>query len=325
MMANKKVYVAGASGFIGGQLAKRLAANGVHVRAGYHTREVAPAPVCEPLQGDLRKAEDCARAVEGVDKVFMCAANTQGAAVITQTPLAHVTPNILMNTQMLEASHRAGVKKFVFVSSGAAYPDTGSHPAKEEDMFSAEPMDVYYAAAWMKRYSEVLCRTYAEKIASPMSCVVVRPSNVYGPGDKFDPKTSHVTASLVRRVAEREDPMAIWGTGNDIRDLIYIDDFIDGMLMAAETDDDFLTVNICAGTGVSVRDILFEAMRIDGFTDAVVTFDDTKPSTAPIKLFDGGFARTHLGFEPKVGLSEGLRRTLAWYRQCLRKSAPDRA
>jgi hypothetical protein len=82
----------------------------------------------------------------------------------------------------------------------------------------------------MKRYAEVLCRTYATKIANPMSCVVVRPSNVYGPGDKFDPKTSHVTASIIRRVAEREDPLAMWGTGEDIRDLIYIDDFMDGLV-----------------------------------------------------------------------------------------------
>ena len=131
-------------------------------------------------------------------------------------PLVHITPNVLINTLMLEAAHRARVARFCFISSGAAYPPTADRPVREEEMFDGDPHDVYFAAGWMKRYAEILCRTYAEKIPQPMLTVVVRPSNVYGPYDKFDFAVSHVTAALIRRVVERQSPLEVWGTGEDI-------------------------------------------------------------------------------------------------------------
>ena len=163
-------------------------------------------PGAEVLTLDLRRPQHCARAVKGMDYVFLCAAHTSGAAVIRTTPLVHITPNVLINTLMLEAAHRAKVAKFCFISSGAAYPPTADRPVREAEMFDGDPHDVYFAAGWMKRYAEILCRTYAEKIAQPMPTVVVRPSNVYGPYDKFDFAVSHVTAALIRRVVERQNP-----------------------------------------------------------------------------------------------------------------------
>jgi GDP-L-fucose synthase len=165
----------------------------------------------------------------------------------------------------------------------------------------------------MKRYGELLCRTYASHIRNPMSCVVVRPSNVYGPEDKFDFAVSHVTAALIRRVAERQKPLEVWGTGEDVRDLIYIDDFMDGLLAAFRAEGQYLEVNICSGTGVSVKEILAAAIEADGFEDAVVTFDRSKPSTVPVRRLSRKLAKEKLGFEAKVGLKEGLRRTLDWY------------
>ena len=103
------------------------------------------------------------------------------------------------------------------------------YPVTEAEMFNGDPEEVYFPAGWMKRYAEILCRTYAEKISSPMQTVVIRPSNVYGPYDKFDFAVSHVTAALLRRVVERQSPLEVWGTGDDIRDLIHVDDFVDGV------------------------------------------------------------------------------------------------
>src|SRR5476649_2636052 len=245
--AGKKVLIAGATGFLGTNLALTLAQRGAHLRLTVHKKPLKIAlPGAEIVTADLRGADDCARAVAGLDYVFLAAAHTSGAAVIRTTPLVHITPNVLINTLMLEAAHRAKVAKFCFISSGAAYPPTTDRPVREAEMFDDDPHEVYFAAGWMKRYAEILCRTYAEKIAQPMATVVVRPSNVYGPYDKFDFAVSHVTAALIRRVIERQSPLEVWGTGEDIRDLIYVDDFIEGLLAAFATTQPHLAINICS-------------------------------------------------------------------------------
>jgi GDP-L-fucose synthase len=292
-----------------------LAAQGALLRLTVHDKPLQAAfPGAEVLKLDLRRPEDCARAVAGVDYVFICSAHTSGAAVIRATPLVHITPNVLINTLLLDAAYQARVSKLCFISSGAAYPPTGTRPVPEAEMFDADPVDVYFPAGWMKRYAEVLCRTYSEKIAQPMPTVVVRPSNVYGPYDKFDFAVSHVTAALTRRVVERQAPLEVWGTGEDVRDLLYIDDFIDGMLAAFATDLPYLAVNICAGTGHTVRQILQTLLEVDGYGDADVRFDPSRPSTIPVRLMDNSFARDALGFTAATSLAEGLKRTLAWYR-----------
>jgi GDP-L-fucose synthase len=308
--------VAGVTGFIGTNLAARLVAMGAHVRGVSCRRPLGPAHTgVEHVRADLTVPDDCRRAVDGMDFVFMCAASTSGSAVITATPLAHVTPNVVMNAQMLDAAYTAGVKKLLFISSSAAYPPTDSRPVHEDEMFEGDPYDVYFSAGWMKRYAEVLCRTYATKISRPMPTVVVRPSNAYGPHDKFDFGTSHVTAALVRRVVERHRPLEVWGTGDDVRDLIYIDDLIDGMLCAFERDEPHVVVNLASGTGSSVREILRTLLEVDDYRDAEVRFDPSKPRTIPIRLIDTGYAKRALGFETRVDLQEGLRRTLRWYRE----------
>ena len=311
----KKVLIAGGAGFLGTNLALKLASLGARLRLTVHRKPLqASFGDAEVVQADLRRPEDCARAVEGMDVVFICSAQTSGAGVIRTTPLVHVTPNVLINSLLLEAAYRAQVTKVCFISSGAAYPGTGARPVTEAEMFDGDPEEVYFPAGWMKRYAEILCRTYAEKISPPMPTVVIRPSNVYGPYDKFDFAVSHVTAALVRRVAERQTPLEVWGTGDDIRDLIYVDDFVDGTLAAVSTDLPFLAVNICSGRGHAVRQILQTLLDVDDFHEARVTFDASRPSTVPVRLMDNGLARSRLGFEAKVSLAEGLARTLAWYR-----------
>lgn len=312
---NKTVLVAGGAGFIGTNLALKLGNLGARLRLTIHDKPLQTAfPDAEVMTLDLRRPDDCARAVAGVDFVFICSAHTSGAAIIRATPLVHVTPNVLINTLLLEAAYQARVEKVCFVSTGAAYPATGHRPVTEAEMFNGEPEDVYFHAGWMKRYAEVLCRTYAEKISEPMRTVIVRPSNIYGPYDKFDFAVSHVTAALTRRVAERHAPLQVWGTGGDIRDLIYIDDFIEGLLAAFAVDRPHLAVNICSGKGYTVRQILDTLIAVDGYRDADVRFDASRPSTTPVRLMDNTLARDLTGFEAKTTLEDGLRKTLAWYR-----------
>jgi GDP-L-fucose synthase len=310
--------VAGGTGFIGANLILRLLTDGYRVRATiHHTPPVIENTAIEYVQADLTSMEDCRHAVDAVDYVFMCAAATSGAAVMVNNPLAHVTPNVVMNAQILEASYLANVKKFVFISSSAAYPPSGDRPVCEDELFDGDPYDTYYSVGWMKRYAEILCKVYAQKLSKPMTTIVIRPSNVYGPYDDFDFATSHMQSALMRRVVERNDPLEVWGTGDDVRDLIYIVDFIDGMLLAFEKTQDYLAINIASGQGRSVKQILQTIIEVDGYDGANVRFDPTKPSTIPIRLVDTAMAADVLGFRATTSLYDGVKQTINWYRSVL--------
>jgi len=123
-----------------------------------------------------------------------------------------------------------------------------------------------------------------------------------------------VTTALIRRVVERQNPLDVWGTGNDVRDLIHIDDFLDGMLLAFEKSGDYLAINIASGQGYSIKQILQTILEVDSYADAEVRFDPLKPTTIAIRLVDIRLAQEMLGFCPKIDLREGLGRTVAWYR-----------
>lgn len=316
MLKGSTILVTGGAGFVGINLIKRLVAEGSQVRAVLHER---PAAIQDSavtyVTADLTKMDDCRRVMAGVDYVVHCAASTSGAAVMAKSPLVHITPNVVMNAQLLETAYFAKVKRFMFLSSSAAYPPSGNRPVREDEMFNGDPYEVYYGVGWMKRFAEVLCLFYSQKLKEPMPTVVVRPSNMFGPYDKYDPKTSHVTAALIRRVVDRQDPMDIWGTGNDVRDLLYIDDFIDGLILSLQTTEPYLAVNIAAGKGYTVKEVLQTLLEVDGFAGADIRFDSTKPQMIPIRLIDDTLAREKLGFTPKHNLRDGLAKTVAWYRQ----------
>jgi len=313
MFRNARVLVAGGTGFVGVNLIRRLLALGARVTATLHLRE--PVLVDDRItyiRGDLRRQEDCAAAVRGVDYVFMCAASTSGAAAIAQTPLVHLTPNILMNISMLDAAYQAGVKKFLFVSSSVIYPLT-DYPVKEDNVTN-QFYEKYFVAAWMKRFTEIACEIYATKIARPMKVCVVRPGNIYGEHDKFDWETSHVIPALIRKVVERHDPIEVWGEGKDLKEFIYVGDFVEGMLLAMEKIDSFEPINIAAGKPCTVRDVLAILLEVDDYGSAKVTYDASKPTMIPKRLIDTSKAERLLGFHASTPLREGLAKTVAWYR-----------
>lgn len=323
---DKKVLVAGASGLIGSNLITRLLDEGAVVRASINRRlPLITDERIEYVTADLTRGGECRRIVEGAELVFLCAAYTTGAADVVKTPLAHVTPNILINTQMLEAAHQAGVKKFVWLSSSTAYPPSGERRIREEEMFDGDPHPKSFFAGWMKRSMEVLCRMYGEKIAKPMTTIVLRPTNVYGINDKFDPAISHVIPALIRKVVERQDPIEVWGTGEEVRDMIYVDDMVEAMALAAEKVDGYGVFNIASGRPVKIRDIVDLIIELDGYRGARVVFDPTKPTTFPIRLLDTTRAEEILGFHAKTDLRDGIGRTIEWYRKTANLSRPAAA
>lgn len=310
-----KVVVAGGSGLIGSNLVARLLAEGATVRATYHRR----APVMrdqriEYIQCDLTRPEDCRKAVAGIQHVHLCAATTSGAAAISSMPMIHVTPNVIINTQMLEAAYEAGVEKFVWLGSTVAYP-VSDKPMKEEQILEGEPFEKYYFAGWAKRFMEVLCRMYGEKLAKKMATIVLRPTNVYGPNDDFEFATSHVIPALIRKSVERWNPIEVWGDGSEVRDAIYVDDMVEAMVQAAAKLTEYATLNIGLGKGYNVKEILRCILEEDGYADAKVRFDPSKPTMIPLRLVDTSKAEAALDFRARTDLREGVARTIAWYRR----------
>jgi GDP-L-fucose synthase len=301
---------------IGRNLIAHLSSRGLGVRAVMHRREpAARLPRVEYITADLSGAEDCARVIQGIDYVFHCAAVVVGGSATEADRLAAVATSAAINARVIEAAYQANVKKLLWLGSTTAYPPAGERPLKEEEILDGEPFDKYRAVGGMHRQMEMLCRRYGERAMRPMTTIVLRPTNVYGPGDNFDPATSRVAAALVRRVVERQDPFVVWGTGDDVRDMIYVDDVVRAMSLAMERADQHMELNIGAGRGYSLKEMLAILFEIDGFTPSRVVFDAGKPTMIPVRLVDVSKARETLGFAAEIELPEGFRRTLEWYRQ----------
>ena len=310
---SKNVLVAGGSGFVGTNLIKKLSLYGANITATINKkRPILVNNNINYVKCDLRLPEDCKRVSRNIDYIFMCAANTSGAKVMNLNPLAHLTPNMIMNMNILESAYEADVKKFLFISSNTIYPLT-DFPVKEEDVTN-KFYKSYHIVAWMKRFTEIVCDMYSNKIKNPMKTVVVRPGNLYGPYDKFDWEKSKVIPALIRRSVERHDPFKIWGDGMDLKDFLYIDDYIDGMLLAMEMLGEFQPINIAYGHSVTIRDVLKEILIAANYQDAVVKYDVSKPNMIPKRMIDISMAKEILGWSPKVSLKDGIQKTVDWYR-----------
>ena len=175
----------------------------------------------------------------------------------------------------------------------------------------------YFIAGWMKRFSEIVCEMYSSKIKKPMTTIVVRPGNIYGPFEKFDWETSHVLPAMIRRVVERHDPIRVWGDGQDIKDFIFVEDFVQGLILAMEKIESFDVVNIASGHQYKLSDLLDLIIRLDGFQGAKVEYDPTKPTMIPKRLINPAKAKRLLGFEASTAIEVGLKKTIDWYRSTL--------
>ena len=314
MFEGKNILVTGGAGFVGANLIKKLLELNANVKATLHKKDaVIEDNRIEYIRCDLENKEDCWKVCKGMDYVFLCAANTSGAAVMEKTPLVHLTPNLIMNARMLEAAYACDVKKMLFISTNTVYPVT-DYPVKEENCKN-EFFEKYFIVAWMKRFSELMCEMYSTKIKKPMDTVVVRPANIYGPYDDFEWETSHVLPALMRRVIERHDPLVIWGDGEDIKDFIYIDDFIEGVLKIFEKTEGFDVVNIASGNQYKIKDLIKVMIEADGFKNAEVQFDTTKPTMIPKRMINPEKAENLYNFKVTTSIEDGLKKTMDWYRK----------
>lgn len=311
------ITVAGATGFVGSNLVSALAGRGSRVRALVHERSPhMRLSEVEYFEADLRNRESTRSALQGTDVFVMAAAKSSGAGVMAQSPLAHLSPNLIMNANSVEAALECGVKKYVFISSSTVYPP-GSQAMREDDV-TGEFFPAYEVVAGMKRYSEVMLLQHQIFGSTGLEVINVRPSNLYGPGDKFSENEAKVIPSLIRRASNRENPFVVWGDGSDIKDFLFINDFVDALLRVIDGSVKQTAINISSGTSVSLQVVIREVLKSSGYQDAEVQFDTSKPVMIPVRRVDSSLALNILGWTPATSLKEGIRRTIAWFEEAKR-------
>jgi GDP-L-fucose synthase len=311
----KKILVLGSSGFIGKNLIKNLNKLDCKILATYNKNK----PKIKTKKKIIYKKIDLLNSstkitnklFKNVDYVFMCAAVSSGAAVIEKKPLDHLSPNIIMNTRCLEAAYLSSVKKFCFISSSTVYPNLKKKINEHDVNFSF--FDKYYIVGWMKLFSEIMCGMYSAKIKKTMQTLIVRPSNLYGPFDKFDPKLSKVIPSLIRKSLKSKKTLKVWGDGKDFKDFLYIDDFIDGLLIAF-TKKDLKIVNISYGKSHSLRKIIKIIQKYVN-KKLHIQYDKDMPSMIPYRTISNSLIKKKTTWKPIMSIESGLIKTIDWYKE----------
>ncbi len=306
------MLVTGGTGLIGSHLVELLLERGAHVRTVVHSRDP---PITledvELVRGDLTKWEACKAAVAGVQYVFHLAAFVGGVGRNVAHPAGMFTPNILMNTQILEAARLEGVERYLYTSSACIYPGNLEYFVEEKG-WDAPPAQSNASYGWVKRMGEFQAQAYSEEYG--MKIAIVRPTNAYGPRDNFDLKTSHVIPALIRKAIERHDPFTIWGTGESTRDLIHAKDIAQGMLLALEKYTVADPINLATGRSIKIKDLARMILKLTGYEDANVVFDENNPTGQLIRRVSTAKAKEKLGFIAQISLEEGLDETINWYR-----------
>jgi GDP-L-fucose synthase len=305
--AGKNTLVTGGTGLIGRQVVDLLAEAGACVRIVSLDRVQVHAKA-EHVIGDLTNFELCKQVTRDMDFVFHLA-GIKGSAGVSATKLAsHFVPTVLFNTNMLEAARLNQVKKLVYTSSIGAYTNAEVFVESSETpgTFTTPPMDF---AGWAKRMGELQIHAYKVQYGME-NFAVVRPANVYGPGDNFDPQNAMVVPTLLYRIFRKENPVVISGDGSAIRDFAFSRDVAEGCLLALYHGTKGRFVNLGSGQAVTIRQLV-ETLR--SFLDFNFQFDPSKPSGYPKRLMDITLAREMIGYQPTTSLRDGLKATWDWY------------
>jgi GDP-L-fucose synthase len=301
-----EVLVTGGAGFLGSSLVRTLERHGF-------TKESIRVPRSRDL--DLRRWEDCVTAVQDVDLVIHLAAKVGGIGYNMANPGSLFYDNAIMGVQLMEAARQAGVTKFVAVGTICAYPKFTPVPFREEELWEGYPEETNAPYGLAKKMLLVQAQAYRQQYG--FNAIYLLPVNLYGPGDNFDPASSHVIPALIKKFVEAVETGAesveVWGTGAASREFLYVDDAAEGIALAAERYDKPDPVNLGAGFEITIRDLATLIADLTGFTGEIV-WDTTKPDGQPRRCLDVSRAEREFGFRAKSGFEDGLRTTIEWYR-----------
>jgi len=300
-----KCLVTGGTGMIGREIAQILFDAGAIVRVA-SLDKVNINQGIKHIFGDLTDLSFCMDITSGVDYVFHVAGIKGSIDVTKSMPASFFVPLLMLNTNVLEASRRNSVKKLVYTSSIGAY--STSEIFVETENRDGPPMDMY--PGWAKRMAELQVSAYRQQYGLDWS--VVRPCNVYGPGDNFDPNNAMVIPTLMMRIHRGENPVVVWGDGSAIRDFAFARDVALGTIQALYygTKGDF--VNLGSGVGYSIRQLI---LTLREFLNFNYEFDSSKPAGFPRRVMDISRAREWIHYDPQTSLRQGLEETWNWFQK----------
>jgi len=305
--ADKRVLVTGGSGFLGSRVVAMI-------------REKGPAEIFIPRKATCNLVEQSS--VERLyketrpDLVIHLAAHVGGIGANRMNAGSFFYDNLMMGAQLLEYARRASVAKFVAIGTICAYPKFTPVPFKEEDLWIGYPEETNAPYGLAKKMMLVQSQAYRQQYG--YNSIFLLPVNLYGPGDNFDPESSHVIPAVIRKCVEAvrkgDSKITLWGTGSATREFLHVDDAANGIVLAAEHYDSSEPVNLGAGMEISIRDLTVRIAKMSGFHGELI-WDSSKPDGQPRRSLDTTKAEKLFGFRAKVPFDDGLRQTIDWFRQ----------
>jgi GDP-L-fucose synthase len=304
-LEGRRVMVTGGGGFLGRAVVARLQATGV-----------ADTFVPRSRDYDLRRRAEVERAlVDGrPDVIIHLAAVVGGIGANRENPGRFFYENAIMGIELIEAARQAGVEKLVTIGTVCAYPKFTPVPFAEDDLWNGYPEETNAPYGLAKKM--LLVQSQAYRAQYGMNAIYLIPVNLYGPGDNFDPQSSHVIPALIKKCVDArergDDAIEVWGTGAASREFLYVEDAAEGIVLAADRYDGAEPVNLGVGREITIRDLVELIVRLTGFTGEV-RWDATKPDGQPRRALDTSRAQREFGFTAGTSFEDGLRTTIEWY------------
>lgn len=299
----KKILVTGGAGFLGKYVVEKI--------SSFNPKELL-IPTIEKY--DLRDMDVCRELVGSIDIVIHLAAKVGGIGLNKEKPGELFYDNLIMGAHLMEAARLSRVKKFVALGTICCYPKYTPVPFKEEDLWNGYPEETNAPYGLAKKMLLVQAQAYRQQYG--FNAIFLMPVNLYGPGDNFDPSSSHVIPALIKKVYEaklqKADKLVVWGTGNATREFLYVEDAAGAIVLATEKYDKPNPINIGAGFEITIRDLVNLICKIMNYEGEII-WDTSKPDGQPRRCLDTTMAKKEFGFKASTTFEEGLKKTIEWY------------